>query len=231
MNAETPARTSTQTAIAVEVWSDLACPWCYIGSRRLEQAVTAFAQDGATPPVDVTYRSFQLMPDLPDDYPGSTVDLLVQAKGIPADQVAQMHDHVSGIAAEVGLRYDFAAQRPANTLKAHQVLHLAAVRGVQRDATERLFAAHFTEGRHIGRDDELAALGADVGLDPEEIRQVLAEGTYAAAVRRDIDDARELGISGVPFFVLDRRYGVSGAQPVEVLTGALGRAAADHADV
>ena len=216
--------------IRIDVWSDIACPWCYIGKRRLELAVAGFAENAGAAPVEVVFRSYELMPDLPSDFDGSTVDLLVTQKGLAAEQVRAMHDQVAGIAAEVGLHYDFASQQPTNTRKAHQVLALARARGVHGELTERLFRAHFVAGEHVGRDDDLADLAAESGLAREEVPQALAEQTYLPAVQADIDRARELGISGVPFFVLDGRYGLPGAQPPETFRAALAQVQADRRD-
>ena len=208
--------------ISVEVWSDVACPWCYIGKRRLDTALSAV--DGQLT-VDVTFRSFELMPDLPEDFDGDAVDLLVTTKGIAPDQVRTMQGHVAAIAAGDGLDYDFASQRPANTRRAHQLLQLAREQGRQAEMKERLFAAHFVEGRHIGRDGELGDLAADVGLDRDAVVRALEQGTYLAAVGADVAAAAKLGIRGVPFFVFDGRFAVSGAQPVEILRRAITEAA------
>ena len=219
--------------IKIDVWSDVACPWCYIGKRRLESGITAFtgAADGAAPPVEVEFHSFQLSPDTPADVVGSAADFLAEHKGLPREQAAQMQAQVAAIAAEDGLHYDFGSQRPANTRMAHQVLHLAKHDGldVQAAMKERLLAAHFVEGRHIGREDELVDLAVEVGLDRDETLAALADQRYAAAVDADIAQARQLGINGVPFFVLDGRYGISGAQPSELFTQALRQVVEDRA--
>ena len=207
--------------IRVDVWSDVACPWCYIGKRRLEAAVAAFADDPSAPPVEVEFHSYELMPDLPEEFEGDAVDLLVRTKGLDEPRVRAMHEQVTAMASEVGLAYDFASQQPTSTRKAHQLLHLAKEHGVQAEMKERLLAAHFVEGRHVGRDEELAGLGAQVGLDPDEVRRVLTDETYLPDVLADMDQARRLGINGVPFFVIDGHYGVSGAQPAEVFARTL----------
>lgn len=209
--------------LSVQVWSDVACPWCYIGKRRLEKAVRAF--DGE---VTVEYRSFELAPDTPVDFQGSAVDFLCQFKGLPREQVQRMIDHVTVVAAGEGLRYDFAALRQTRTLLAHQAIHHAKAHGRQAEMVERLFQAHFEQGRHLGRVSELVALAAEVGLDPDGTRRVLTEGTYSRAVAEDVDAARRLGIRGVPCFVIDERYAVSGAQEPAVLVEALRRAAKER---
>jgi predicted DsbA family dithiol-disulfide isomerase len=208
--------------IKVDVWSDIACPWCYIGKRKFEAGAAAF--DGE---VEVTYHSFELAPDTPVDFDGSEIDFLVKHKGLSAAQVEPMLDRVAGIAKEVGLEYDFDALQHTNTIKAHQLLHFAKQHGKQLELTERLLSAYFVEGRHVGRDQDLADLAQEVGLDREAALLALAENTYLDDVHADIDQARAYGINGVPFFVVDGRYGVSGAQPAETFTQVLDKVAAE----
>jgi predicted DsbA family dithiol-disulfide isomerase len=211
------------TPLAVDVWADIACPWCFIGKRRFETAVDQLGLD-----VAVTYHSFELSPDTPVDFEGSEVDFLARHKGMPTPQVEQLLRQVSELAAGEGLRYDFDAVRHTKTLLAHQALHHARTRGKQLELVERLFRAYFEQGRHIGHIEELVGLAAEVGLDPDEMRTVLTDGTYAEDVRRDIEAARQIGIRGVPFYVVDGRYGVSGAQSPAVFATALRRAAQDR---
>jgi predicted DsbA family dithiol-disulfide isomerase len=215
-------------SIKVDVWSDIACPWCYIGKRRLEAGVAAYAEAEGALPVEVEYHSFQLSPDTPLDFEGSVSDFLVRQKHMSDDQVASMLDRVSQIAADEGLVYDFDRVRHTNTLKAHELLHYAKARGVQLEAKERLLRAYFVEGRHVGRLEDLAALASEVGLDADDVLRSLREDEYLDAVRADGRAAMDYGIQGVPFFVIDGRYGLSGAQPAEAFTEALRRAAADR---
>ncbi|GIG29056.1 DsbA family oxidoreductase [Cellulomonas marina] len=223
-------QTPTDVTLRVDVWSDVVCPWCWIGRRRFEEAVTRWQQDaGPGASIDVTYHSFQLAPDTPVDFAGTSTDFLAAHKGLPLEQVRAMQDQVTQIAASVGLEYHLDRAQHTTTLPAHEVLHLAADRGRQGEVLERLFRAHFTEGRHVGRTGDLVALAAEAGLDADEVRAALADHRYAAAVQDDLALARELGISGVPFTVVDGRYGVSGAQDPAVFIGALQRAAADRA--
>lgn len=218
--------------LEVDIWSDVVCPWCYIGKRKFEAGVSALpGGTEAVPSVQVEFHSFQLTPDMPVDFDGSAVDFLAQHKGISEGQARRLQDHVAGIAAEVGLDYDFEALRPANTVKAHQVLHFAKARGVQVEMKERLMAAHFMEGRHVGREDELVDLAAEVGLEPEEVEKSLAEEEFLPAVHHDQQTADRLGIRGVPFFVVEGRYGVSGAQAPEVFTEVLLRAAGQEEEL
>lgn len=225
VNADTAS--IVQGALTVHVWSDVACPWCYIGKRHLEAAIIEVVSPGR-PVIDVTFHSFQLSPDLPASFDGTAQDFLVAHKGLDPERAAALQEHVAGVAAAAGLTFDFAAQRIANTRKAHQVLHLAHARGLQYNCKERLFRAHFTEGRDIGQDDELASLGRDVGLEPGEVLEALAEGDYLSAVEQDLALARSMGVTGVPFFVVDRRYAITGAQSPEVMVDVLERALADR---
>lgn len=217
--------------LRVDIWSDIACPWCFIGKRKFEQGVRRYAAGDGALPVEVEYHSFELAPDTPVDFEGSEADFLAGYKGLPAAQVAVMIERVRTIAADVGLAYDYDALRHTKTLKAHQVLHLAKARGLQLELVERLFTAYFEQGRHIGHDDDLADLAADVGLDRDEVHAALAAGTYAADVAADIAQARTYGISGVPFFVIDGRYGVSGAQAPSIFEEGLRQATSDRAGV
>nr|WP_306239544.1 DsbA family oxidoreductase [Ornithinimicrobium cryptoxanthini] len=206
----------------VDIWSDIACPWCYIGKRKFERAVEEFSADGRE--VEVEYHSFELAPDTPVDFEGSEVDFLVAHKGMPAEQVEQMLSQVSSIASSVGLDYDFESMQHTNTVRAHQVLHLAKGKGLQVELKERLLKAYFEQGRHVGRAEELADLAAEVGLDRDEVLSALESEEFLPDVRADIAQARTYGISGVPFFVLDRKFGVSGAQETTTFVQALGQA-------
>lgn len=210
--------------VSVHVWSDIACPWCYLGKRRFEKAVAATGVD-----VRVEYHSYQLAPETPVDFEGSELDFLVQHKGISPEQVQQMHAQMTELGAAEGLRYDFATTVQTNTALAHQALHHAKAHGLQAELVERLFAAHFEEGRHVGRVDDLVELGEDVGLEGSALREALEEERHADAVEQDIAAAHGLGVRGVPFYVLDERYGVSGAQSPEVFASALRRVLDDRA--
>ncbi|WP_166983710.1 DsbA family oxidoreductase [Paramicrobacterium fandaimingii] len=201
--------------ITVDIWSDIACPWCYIGKRRFERAVDTFSEDAENPPVSVRFHSFELAPDTPVDFDGNERDFLASHKGLPPDQITQMLDHVTGLAQQVGLAYDFDSIKHTKTLKAHQLVHFARAQGKEHELMERLMSAYFVEGRHVGRVDDLADLAADVGLDRDAAIHALEQETYAADVSADMAQATEYGINGVPFFVFDSAYGVSGAQEPE----------------
>jgi len=221
--APLPGPESVNEAIKVDAWSDVACPWCYIGKRNLEAGIAAYG--GA---VDVEYRSFELAPDTPIDFEGSERDYLMRIKGISAGEADAMHQRVAVIAAEVGLRYDFASVKHTRTVKAHQLMHYAKARGLQQEVAERLFSAYFVEGRHIGRDESLAELAAEIGLDGSDVLRALRAEEHLADVRADQQQAISFGIRGVPFFVLDRRYALSGAQPPETFAAALGTVAEER---
>ena len=208
----------TETRLSVDIYSDIACPWCFIGKRRFEKAVAALPFGNK---VDVKWHAFQLDPSLPDHYEGSEVDYLVEAKGMPAEQVAGMLEHVTAQAAGEGLDYDFDALRVANSFTALRLLALAKERNLGNEMKEALLSAHFEQGVDTGSAAALQGIADSVGLDPAESAEVLAGDKYADAVRADGVRARELGVSGVPFFVLEDKYGISGAQPPEVFEQAL----------
>ena len=211
--------------VKVDIWSDIACPWCFVGKRRFEQAVQVFAEDGGE--VEVEYHSFELAPDTPVDFAGTEVDFLVRHKHMPAEQVTDMLAAMTQLAAAEGLSYDFDALQHTNTVLAHQLLHLAKKHGRQLDLKERLLSAYFEQGRHVGRIEDLADLAAEVGLERDEVVQALTDGTFADDVEADRDQAVEYGIGGVPFYVIDTRYAVSGAQDPAVFVQALRKAAAE----
>jgi len=206
--------------IKVDIWSDVACPWCYIGKRKLEAAIQTFAAEGTNTPVTVEYHGFLLNPDMPVDYEGGQTDYLVEHKGISREQVISMTERLKAIAAGVGLNYDMEHMRMTNTVLAHQLLQYAKTKGKQVQMKERIMSAHFVEALHVGRIDVLAQLAADVGLDRAEVMRVLESGEFIPAFQADLDQARAYGISGVPFFVIDGKYGVSGAQNPEVFVNA-----------
>jgi predicted DsbA family dithiol-disulfide isomerase len=210
--------------IKVDIWSDIACPWCYIGKRKFEEGVRRFGGD-----VEVEYHSFELSPDTPVDFSGSEVDFLSGHKGIPREQAAAMIDRVSSIAASVGLDYDYDALQHTNTVLAHQLLHYAKAHGRQLEMKERLLSAYFLEGRHVGRIEDLADLAAEVGFDRDDVVRALTAGEHLPAVKADQAQAAAFGINGVPFFVLGGKYGISGAQDAEVFANALGQVAEEQA--
>lgn len=202
--------------VKVDIWSDIACPWCFIGKRKFEAAV---ASSGV--PVEVEYHSFELSPTTPVEMPGKHSDFLASHMGVGDEQAQAMLERVTGIAESVGLHYDYDALQTTNTVLGHQTIHYAKAHGKQAEMKERLMKAYFEEGRHVGRIPELADLAAEIGLDRDDVVRSLEAGEYLDAVRADIAQAGELGIRGVPFFVLDGKYGVSGAQESATFANAL----------
>jgi predicted DsbA family dithiol-disulfide isomerase len=199
--------------ISIDIWSDIACPWCYIGKRNLETGLAAVAGDEDAPQVTVTFHSFELSPDTPVDFDGEEIDFRAGHKGLPREQVVEMLDNVTNVAKNAGLEYRFDMLKHTNTVKAHELLHHAKDQGRQHEMEERLMSAYFTEGKHVGRIDDLVELAVEVGLDADAARDALDSAKHLPAVRQDQAQARAYGIQGVPFFVIDGQYGISGAQP------------------
>ena len=210
--------------LKVDIWSDIQCPWCYIGKRKFEAAVADF--DGE---VEIEYHSFELAPDTPVDYQGSPAQYLAERKGMSVPQVEQLFRRVTEIAAAVGLDYDLTRSQQTNTVKAHELLHYAKARGRQAELKEALLKAYFIDHRHVGRIDDLADLAAELGFDREDVVRSLSESEYLPAVRADGDLARAYGISGVPFYVFDDKYGVSGAQETSTFAQVLRQVADEKA--
>jgi predicted DsbA family dithiol-disulfide isomerase len=207
----------------VEIWSDVICPWCYVGKRRFEQALEQFE---GRDDVEVVWRSFELDPTAPAE-PMPLVDRLAGKFNLDHASAVAMNEKMTETARTVGLDFELEGAQTGNTLDAHRVIHLAAAKGLQAEAMERLKAAYFVENRAISDRETLVELGASVGLDADELREMLASDRFTEDVREDERTAAGFGINGVPFFVLDRKIGVSGAQPAEVLLGALEQAAAE----
>ena len=209
------------TPLPVEVWSDVVCPWCCVGRAELQRALADFDHADA---VSVTWRSFELDPEAPTTRTDSLVEQLSRKLGADTDQVQAMFAGVTARGAEVGLDFRFDQARSGNTFDAHRLLHLAQAEGKQDALKGRLFDAYFTEGEAIGDPDTLRRLAVEAGLDATAVDDLLATNRFAAEVRADEAEARSLQVSGVPFFVIDRRYGVSGAQSAATLLAALQQA-------
>jgi predicted DsbA family dithiol-disulfide isomerase len=207
--------------VKVEIWSDLVCPWCYVGKRQFEQALSRFAHADQ---VELQWRSFELDPRSPARVGLPMSEILQRKYGMTAGQAERANARMAAVAAELGLEYHLAAVQAGTTFDAHRLVHLASRRGLGDAMAERLFAAYFTEGLSIGDHATLVALAAEVGLDADEVGDALGGDDFAAEVRDDETRASSLGISGVPFYVIDHKYGVSGAQSADVLLGALERA-------
>ena len=176
-------------------------------------------------PVEIEYHSFELAPDTPVDYEGDPVQYLSERKGIPVEQVHQMLERVTGIAESVGLNYNYDAVHQTNTIKAHELLHYAKAQGKQLEMKERLLKAYFIDGEHVGKSENLAKLAAEIGLDEADVLRSLNDEEYLAAVKADMAQAQAYGINGVPFYVIDGKYGISGAQDSATFAAALTEAA------
>ena len=205
----------------VEIWSDVVCPWCYIGKRRFEAALENFKHRDQ---VQIVWKSFELDPNAPRTSEETTTQMLAQKYGMSEERAAAANAHVTELAKEVGLDYHLELSHPNNTFDAHRLIHLAAAQGLQGAMKERLMQAYFTEGAQVGEVETLVKLAAEVGLDAAKTRIALNSDTYSDEVAADEKEARMLGISGVPFFVLDEKYGISGAQPTELFQQALEQA-------
>jgi predicted DsbA family dithiol-disulfide isomerase len=212
---------SEPSATAVEVWADIVCSWCYVGKRHLETALQTFPAGS----VELRWRSFELDPTIAADA-GSADEELARRRGLTLVEARTMHEETERMGAEIGIRFDFARARRGNTFDAHRVLQMAQAEGVQIGMMDRLLAAYFSEGEAIGDRGVLARVAGGAGLDPVAVEAMLASDAYAADVRADEREAASLGISAVPFFVIDRRFGLAGAHPPETLREAIEQARA-----
>jgi predicted DsbA family dithiol-disulfide isomerase len=209
----------------VEIWSDVMCPFCYLGKRRFADALAHFPHREE---VKVQWRSFQLNPALRSDTPISVNEYLAREKGIDPRQAAQMHERLTRLGHQAGIEYDFDRAVVANTFDAHRLVHFAREYGREDELVERLFVAYFTEGRNVGDRPTLVALAQDLAIDAGATKQMLDSDRYADAVRSDIREAAQLGIDGVPFFDFDRKYAVSGAQEMSTFASALEQSYAER---
>lgn len=206
----------------IEIWSDVICPWCYIGKRRFETALAGFVQRDS---VQVVWRSFELDPNSPQQYAETLEEMLSRKYSVTMQEAAAMNARVTMLAKEVGLAYRLDIARPGNTFDAHRLLHFAAARQLGDRATERVMQAYFSEALPVGDRIALDKLAPEFGISESDAREMLASDAYAEAVRADEARAATLGITGVPFFVIDGKIGISGAQSVEVFSKALQQAA------
>ena len=209
--------------IKVDIWSDVQCPWCYIGKRKFEAGAELFGGE-----VEVEYHSFELSPDTPVEYEGTPVQYLSERKGMPVGQVEQMLERVTGIAKAVGLDYDYDHVHQTNTVISHELIHFAKSKGRQLEMKERLLKAYFVNGEHVGRIPDLVAIAAELGYDEAEVTEALESHRFLADVKADVALAQEYGIQGVPFFVIDGKYGVSGAQEAEAFANVLAQVQAER---
>ncbi len=208
----------------IEIWSDVMCPFCYIGKAKFDKALQDFADNNH---VEIEWKSFQLMPDL-QTQPGRSIhDVLVEKKRISLDEAKKLNGYATQMAKDAGLTYDFEKAIPANTLRAHQFQHFAKAHGKGAEAEELMFRAYFTDGKNIDDMATLVALGKTIGLDAEALKKALDEQTYLPAVQADLKEAQQIGVTGVPFFVFNRKYAVSGAQDPKTFLDALNRSFAE----
>jgi predicted DsbA family dithiol-disulfide isomerase len=202
----------------IDIWSDVMCPFCYIGKRKFEKALASFEHRDE---VEVEWHSFQLDPQTENGTGLSIYDYLAERKGLTREQSIDMHKHVTNTAKREGLEYNFDIAKVANSFDAHRFVQLAKANGLGDAAEEALFASYFTHGKDISDHDTLAELGASVGLQRSEVKAMLASDEYRDEVIRDIKTAEMMGISGVPFFLFDEKYGVAGAQSSDLFLHAL----------
>ena len=212
----------SNSKITVEVWSDFMCPFCYLGKRNFEKALERFPEQSA---VNIVWKSFQLMPGLKTDTSVNIHRFLADAKGWSLETATQMNERVGAAAKEAGLSYNFSSMKVANTFLAHCFSQYSLEKGKQSAAEEKLFHAYFTEGKNLDDTATLAEIGVELGIDKEETVLALRSGKYSAGVVRDMQQAEQLGINGVPYFLINGKYVVNGAQPPEVFLQTLQRAA------
>lgn len=210
----------------IEIWSDVMCPFCYIGKRRFEAALSQLNNDHQDK-IEIIWKSFQLDPDMKTDSSQTINAYLAERKGWTMDYAKQVNAHVTAMAKEVGLTYDFEKAIVANSFNAHRVSHLAKKFGLSDAMEEVLFKAYFTEGKNIDDKATLIELATSIGLKKEAVEIALFTDQYAEDVVKDMQEAQQIGVRGVPFFVIDRKYAVSGAQPVEVFLETLQKANAE----
>jgi predicted DsbA family dithiol-disulfide isomerase len=203
----------------IDIWSDVVCPWCYLGKRRLEKALSEFEGRGD---VTIAHRSFQLDPTKPKGETSNRRTMLMSKYRLTEDRVREMDHNMEVMAAAEGIEYHLTDKgRTGNTLDAHRLVHLAASHDRADQMLDRLYKAYFTEERSVFDLESLVSLAVEEGLDATEVREAMESDRYLDAVKRDLDEARMLGVSGVPFFVIDGRYGISGAQATDVFSRAL----------
>lgn len=193
----------------IEVWSDVVCPFCYIGKKKFETALAEFEKRNN---VEFVWKSFQLNPNVKTNLDISLYEHLAESKGISVEQAKGMGGHAAQVANAVGLTMNFDKSVVANSFNAHRLIHFAKANGLQHEMKERLFKAYFTEGKNIDDTETLITLATEIGLNAEEVKAVLESNKYADAVQFDVQESQQLGVQGVPFFVFDRKYAVSGAQ-------------------
>lgn len=210
MSSDVLSNDVTTSAVKVDIWSDIACPWCYVGKRKFEIGASNFAADGRT--VEIEYHSYELSPESPVGVAVPEIEFLSQRLGVSREETLAKLGQMEGVGQSVGIEFDYEALQHTNTGRGHQLIHYAKAHGKQVIAKERLFRAYFVEGRNLGSIAELAELAEEIGLDRADVARSLEADEYLPAVQADEQQARAYGITGVPFFVIDSKYGVSGAQ-------------------
>lgn len=210
----------------IEIWSDVVCPFCYIGKRKLEKALDKFPLKDQ---VEIEWKSFQLNPEEKTNPSINTLEHLAQSKGWSMDQTREITSNVVEMAKEQGLVFDFEKAKVANTKNAHRLIHFAKQQGKGGEMKERLLKAYFSDGENVDDLNTLIKLGAEIGLKESEIKSMLASNQFDDAVDQDIYESRLIGVRGVPFFVLDRKFGISGAQPDEVFEETIEKAWSEFA--
>jgi predicted DsbA family dithiol-disulfide isomerase len=213
-----------ENRLKIEIWSDVMCPFCYIGKRKFEKALDGFAHKEN---VDIIWKSFQLDASLKTDANTSINKMLAEKKGWTLEKAKQMNDYVTNLAKQVELTFNFDKAIVANSFDAHRFSHLAKKHGVQDKAEEALFLAYFTNGKNTADYDTLVQLGKEIGLDSKEVEEMLASKEFADDVYEDVQEAQQIGVSGVPFFVINRKYAISGAQESTTFSQALDKAWAE----
>jgi len=205
----------------VEIWSDVMCPFCYIGKKRFDTALEKFPHKDE---VDVEWKSYQLNPHLTTQADKNINEYLAEHKGISIEEARSLNEHVTAMAAEVGLTYKMDEAVVANSFMAHRMTHFAKTKGKQSELEELLFKSYFTEGKNIDDLETLLQLGEEIGLDKNELKSILEGNQFAEDVQKDIYEAHQVGLKGVPFFVYNNQYGISGAQPKELFEQTLQQA-------
>ncbi len=206
----------------VEIWSDIICPWCYIGKKRFESALVNFPER-----VHVIWRSFELDPDAPRQHPGTLLEMLARKYAVSLQQAAEMNARVTRAASEIGLEYRLSDARPGNTFDAHRLIHFATSRQLGDQATERIMQAYFCEALAVGERTALARLAPEFGIKESDVLSMLESNAYSDEVRADEARASKFAVTGVPFFLFDEKASISGAQSVEIFSAALQQARSD----
>lgn len=204
--------------IQVEVWSDIACPFCYIGKRKFEESLNHFNHKED---VEINWKSFQLMPDAKKENDITMNEMLAERYGKTVEWAKQMNDSVTETAKEAGLDFNLDIAKFTNTLDGHRLIHLAAEHGLQDKAKEKLLSAYFAEGKNVSNKETLIQIGKEIGLKPDEVKQMLESDKFIKDVKEDIMNGQKLGLTGVPFFVFNRKYAVSGAQSSDIFLDVL----------